>query len=144
MGYSPLDLEAPAEAPRPVVEWEESACLLCAGRRWSIVIEAPDPAPGGGGLWFAVVQCQDCGLCFTNPRPSLRSIGQFYPEQYLPHRTRPGRAAAVGTGRVSREEPRNTRKTRKSTRQTTPGNALATAGVCFSCCSWISWFLPSA
>ena len=42
MGYIPLDLEAPAEAPRPNVEWEESPCLLCAGRRWSIVIEAPD------------------------------------------------------------------------------------------------------
>jgi SAM-dependent methyltransferase len=88
MGYSPLDLEAPAEAPRPVVEWEETTCLLCAGRRWSIVIEAPDPAPGGAGLWFAVVQCQDCGLCFTNPRPSARCIGQFYSEQYLPHRDR--------------------------------------------------------
>src|SRR5213079_445602 len=51
-------------------------------------------APGSAGLWFAVVQCHDCGLCFTNPRPSVRSIGQFYSEQYLPHRTRPGRAAA--------------------------------------------------
>jgi 2-polyprenyl-3-methyl-5-hydroxy-6-metoxy-1,4-benzoquinol methylase len=88
MGFIPLDLEAPAEAPRPDIEWEESPCLLCGGRRWSIVIEAPDPAPAGAGLWFAVVQCQDCGLCFTNPRPSARSISQFYTERYLPHRTR--------------------------------------------------------
>ena len=88
MVYLPLDLEAPAEAPRPIIEWEECSCLLCGGRRWSIVIEAPDPTPGGAGLWFAVVQCQDCGLCFTNPRPSLRSIGQFYSEKYLPHRAR--------------------------------------------------------
>src|SRR5262249_20522670 len=78
MGFLPLDLEAPAEAPRPVVEWEETGCPLCAGRRWAIVIEAPDPTPAGAGLWFAVVQCQDCGLCFTNPRPNARSIGQFY------------------------------------------------------------------
>jgi 2-polyprenyl-3-methyl-5-hydroxy-6-metoxy-1,4-benzoquinol methylase len=85
MGFLPLDLEAPAGAPRPVVEWEETACPLCAGRRWAIVVEAPDPTPPGAGLWFAVVQCQDCGLCFTNPRPSARSIGQFYSDSYLPH-----------------------------------------------------------
>jgi SAM-dependent methyltransferase len=34
-----------------------------------------------------VVQCPDCGLCFTNPRPSPASIGQFYPDVYRPHRT---------------------------------------------------------
>src|SRR5207302_5160945 len=69
-------------------EWEECTCPLCDGPRWSIVVEAPDPTPGSAGLWFAVVQCQDCGLCFTNPRPNLRSIGQFYPEQYHPHHAR--------------------------------------------------------
>jgi SAM-dependent methyltransferase len=31
------------------------------------------------------VQCQRCGLCFTNPRPSQSSIVQFYPENYAPH-----------------------------------------------------------
>ncbi len=87
MGFLPFDLGV-TEAPRPVVEWEECACSLCAGRRWSILVEAPDPIPGCGGLWFAVVQCQECGLCFTNPRPTPRSIGQFYPDQYLPHRRR--------------------------------------------------------
>jgi SAM-dependent methyltransferase len=88
MGFSPLDLEAPAEAARPEIDWEESPCLLCGGRRWSIVIEAPDPAPAGAGLWFAVVQCQDCGLCFTNPRPSARSITQFYTDHHFPDRAR--------------------------------------------------------
>jgi SAM-dependent methyltransferase len=34
-----------------------------------------------------VVQCQDCGLCFTNPRPCPDTIGQFYPSVYRPHRT---------------------------------------------------------
>jgi SAM-dependent methyltransferase len=32
-----------------------------------------------------VVQCQDCGLCFTNPRPSAESMEQFYPASYPPH-----------------------------------------------------------
>ncbi len=77
------DLAAPS---RPVIEWEEADCPLCAGSHWSPLLEAPDPLPGGAGLWFAVVQCHDCGLCFTNPRPSPRSIGQFYPALYRPHR----------------------------------------------------------
>ncbi len=78
------DLAAPDEAG-PVVEWEEPDCLLCGGSRWTPVIEAPDSTPGGSGLWFAVVQCLDCGLCFTNPRPSPETIGQFYPDDYKPH-----------------------------------------------------------
>ncbi len=86
MIFMPHDLTAPAPSPGPVVEWEEPDCLLCGGRRWTPVIEAPDNTRGGTGLWFAVVQCQDCGLCFTNPRPSAVSIGQFYPAVYGPHR----------------------------------------------------------
>jgi SAM-dependent methyltransferase len=62
-----------------MVEWEEPDCLLCGSHHWVSIIEAPDTATGGSGLWFAVVQCQDCGLCFTNPRPSLKSMRQFYP-----------------------------------------------------------------
>jgi len=72
--------------PLPKIEWEETECLLCGNREWAPVVEAPDPAPGGLGLWFAVVQCQECGLCFTNPRPAADSIGLFYPEDYRPHR----------------------------------------------------------
>src|SRR5207249_972451 len=29
--------------------------------------------------------CDDCGLCYTSPRPDRRSIGQFYPTTYRPH-----------------------------------------------------------
>jgi 2-polyprenyl-3-methyl-5-hydroxy-6-metoxy-1,4-benzoquinol methylase len=86
MIFMPHDLTASASPTGPVVEWEEPDCLLCGGRRWAPVIEAPDQGPDGTGLWFAVVQCQDCGLCFTNPRPSVTSIGQFYPPVYRPHR----------------------------------------------------------
>jgi SAM-dependent methyltransferase len=71
---------------RVQVEWEETACLLCRGRNWFTLLEAPDRTPGGAGLWFAVVQCNDCGLCFTNPRPTPVSMSQFYPAEYGPHR----------------------------------------------------------
>jgi SAM-dependent methyltransferase len=87
MSFFPRDLAAPVASTGLVIEWEEPNCLLCASRNCSPLVEAPDTTAGGTGLWFGVVQCQECGLCFTNPRPSLESIGQFYPEEYGPHRT---------------------------------------------------------
>lgn len=86
MIFMPRDLITPATSSGVIVEWEEPDCLLCGGSHWQPVIEAPDNTKGGTGLWFAVVQCQSCGLCFTNPRPSATSIGQFYPSAYRPHR----------------------------------------------------------
>lgn len=80
----PLDLASPGTSG-PLVEWEEPDCLLCGGSRSTPILEAPDRLPDSTGLWFAVVQCLDCGLCFTNPRPSAASIGQFYPASYRPH-----------------------------------------------------------
>jgi 2-polyprenyl-3-methyl-5-hydroxy-6-metoxy-1,4-benzoquinol methylase len=89
MSFFPFELATPASPPGPVVEWEETNCLLCNGRRWFTLLEAPDCTAGGSGLWFAVVQCQDCGLCFTNPRPTPASLEQFYPTEYRPHKLRP-------------------------------------------------------
>lgn len=86
MSFSLSDPSAVADGP--VIEWEESACLLCGGRDWKQLVETPDQASGSAGLWFVVVQCQRCGLCFTNPRPSPSSIGQFYRPEYGPHRPR--------------------------------------------------------
>jgi SAM-dependent methyltransferase len=87
MNVLPRNRTAPSPASGPVVDWEEAACLLCGSSRSVPLIEAPDNLADGDGLWFAVVRCQDCGLCFTNPRPSFDSIGQFYPAMYWPHRT---------------------------------------------------------
>jgi SAM-dependent methyltransferase len=89
MSFFPRDLAAPAAAAGPVIEWEEPNCLLCHGGRWAPLVEAPDIAPGGSGQWFVVVQCQDCGLCFTNPRPNPKTMVHFYPELYPPHQTPP-------------------------------------------------------
>src|SRR5438094_1813497 len=87
MIFCPHVLSSPAPPAQFTVEWEETDCLLCGRRHWSQIIEAPDLISGGSGLWFVVVQCQDCGLCFTNPRPSPNCIGHFYPAVYRPHRT---------------------------------------------------------
>jgi 2-polyprenyl-3-methyl-5-hydroxy-6-metoxy-1,4-benzoquinol methylase len=82
MSCSPHGMATAVTATGPIVEWEETNCSLCGGQNWSPLLEAADNARGGTGLWFFVVQCQDCGLCFTNPRPSPGSIDQFYPALY--------------------------------------------------------------
>lgn len=79
--------------PRPGTDWEECSCLLCGSSRWQPFVEATDYAQAGTGLWFMVVRCPDCGLCFTNPRPSERGIGTFYHTDYAPHRSVEGRNA---------------------------------------------------
>jgi 2-polyprenyl-3-methyl-5-hydroxy-6-metoxy-1,4-benzoquinol methylase len=81
----PREDPTPADAHRPQVAWEEAPCAQCAGRHWTPLIEAQDPDGGEDGLWFAVVQCDSCGTCFTNPRPDRVSIHQFYPDSYTPH-----------------------------------------------------------
>jgi SAM-dependent methyltransferase len=85
MGYFARNLEIPAASSRLGIEWEDTCCLLCGGHTATPLVEAPDRMPGSQGLWFVVVQCQECGLCFTNPRPSVRSIEPFYPVGYGPH-----------------------------------------------------------
>jgi 2-polyprenyl-3-methyl-5-hydroxy-6-metoxy-1,4-benzoquinol methylase len=69
---------------RAAVEWQEPRCLLCNSSEGSMLVEAPDSLPGGSGLWFAVMQCQDCGLCYTCPRPSTMAMSQFYPKHRSP------------------------------------------------------------
>jgi 2-polyprenyl-3-methyl-5-hydroxy-6-metoxy-1,4-benzoquinol methylase len=80
------------DTARPEVTWEEADCPLCAHRAWTPLVEARDPLPPGGGLWFAVVRCVRCGTCFTNPRPDAASIRHFYPTDYLPFRRPRNRA----------------------------------------------------
>jgi 2-polyprenyl-3-methyl-5-hydroxy-6-metoxy-1,4-benzoquinol methylase len=75
-----------AAPPAAEIHWQQTACPLCGGVRYAPLLEAPEPALPVGPR-FAVVQCADCGLCFTNPRPSPESIRQFYPQTYRPHQT---------------------------------------------------------
>jgi 2-polyprenyl-3-methyl-5-hydroxy-6-metoxy-1,4-benzoquinol methylase len=86
-------LAAPVESDHvhPRVTWEETACPLCGLDKASLLLEAPDPVPiDGHGLRFAVVRCENCGLTYTNPRPTPATIARFYPADYRPHR-RPGK-----------------------------------------------------
>jgi 2-polyprenyl-3-methyl-5-hydroxy-6-metoxy-1,4-benzoquinol methylase len=62
---------------------EETACPLCDNR-------ASDPVVESAGSACRVVRCRDCGLAYTNPRPTPHAIGQFYPDDYTPYQDRAG------------------------------------------------------
>ena len=76
-------------SPRENVVWDDGTTWrrTSGGRFGTPKNEPADNAEGGSGLWFAVVQCQKCGLCFTNPRPTVATIRRFYPPTYRPHQT---------------------------------------------------------
>src|SRR5947209_7895693 len=91
---------SPTAPPTPGIldiRWEECACPLCGGRNAAPLVRAPDFDPEDTGLWFTVVRCLDCGLCFTNPRPDRASMARFYPADYRPHRL-PETGAPAGPG----------------------------------------------
>jgi 2-polyprenyl-3-methyl-5-hydroxy-6-metoxy-1,4-benzoquinol methylase len=67
------------------VQWEQTSCPLCRSQRWSTLLEAPD-FEAAAATSYTVVRCRECGLCFTSPRPSPASMGQFYGAAYRPHR----------------------------------------------------------
>jgi 2-polyprenyl-3-methyl-5-hydroxy-6-metoxy-1,4-benzoquinol methylase len=95
LGFPPeiAPFPAPDSQADPPLRWEECDCLLCGSGRWQIILEAP-AHPERADLRFAVTRCADCGLVFTNPRPTADSLGRFYPDNYAPHR--PARAKAAG------------------------------------------------
>jgi len=95
------------------IEWEECPCLLCGGDQSVPLVESPDRSVAAG-KWFLVVQCQDCGLCFTNPRPSQRSLPQFQSRndglnrhfsEERPGKIAPGRWRLPGASRYRRAMP---------------------------------------
>jgi 2-polyprenyl-3-methyl-5-hydroxy-6-metoxy-1,4-benzoquinol methylase len=65
-------------------EMETVDCPLCWGGKHDTVLFAKDDVTHFGGS-FRIVRCQNCELTFTNPRPTARSLGLFYPEDYKPH-----------------------------------------------------------
>lgn len=85
MSFVPRETQFCEETASHGVDWEECDCLSCGSESWAALVEAPDQAPGSAGLWFMVVKCQECGLCFTNPRPRASAIDGFYGRDYPPH-----------------------------------------------------------
>ena len=63
-------------------------CDLCGGRRQRAVRLYPEYLLFTGER-FRLVRCEDCGLHFLNPRPSEAIIGEYYPDDYAAHVSRP-------------------------------------------------------
>jgi 2-polyprenyl-3-methyl-5-hydroxy-6-metoxy-1,4-benzoquinol methylase len=65
-----------------MAKFERSNCSLCGARGASVVYRnCRDRRHRLPGL-FDLVRCDDCGLVRTDPRPSVGSIGEFYPPSY--------------------------------------------------------------
>lgn len=61
---------------------EEVSCDLCGSQRYSEIYRMPDIL-FHPDEWFSVVECAECGLGFTNPRPTRQEIGRYYPETFF-------------------------------------------------------------
>ena len=61
---------------------ESPPCPLCGGERRHIVLAAGDRLDPSSRELYTVVRCDECGLAFTDPRPTPEAIGRFYPESY--------------------------------------------------------------
>jgi SAM-dependent methyltransferase len=57
------------------------ACNLCGSHRHTQVYEMPDLRYFPDEL-FQVVECDECGLGFLNPRPTIEEIAKYYPPEY--------------------------------------------------------------
>lgn len=69
-----------------VSEWgeelEEVSCPLCGGAETETVLVGNDLLYGKPGT-YPVVKCSGCGLSYVNPRPTFRSLGAHYPDDYF-------------------------------------------------------------
>lgn len=64
---------------------EETICNLCGANDTELVYEVKDRLMRLPGT-FSLVRCQQCGLVYLNPRPTMKEIGHYYPEEYGPYK----------------------------------------------------------
>jgi 2-polyprenyl-3-methyl-5-hydroxy-6-metoxy-1,4-benzoquinol methylase len=67
----------------PSVTLEDRDCPLGCARDDDFILKGRDRLNNLPGD-FTVVRCRACGLLRTNPRPTLETMGYYYPEQYSP------------------------------------------------------------
>ena len=61
--------------------FETTACLLCGSTRTHDQHSGPDYLMHLPGTFY-LVRCEECGLIYQNPRPSLQQVGHYYPDDY--------------------------------------------------------------
>ena len=60
---------------------ENINCYLCGEKNDKFLFNAKDRLLGIKGV-FKIVQCQNCGLIYLNPRPKKALLNDFYPQNY--------------------------------------------------------------
>lgn len=60
-------------------------CDLCGSKKYKPVATQTDLIHKKTKQYFTIVECQECGLNFTNPRPSITKISDYYSESYSYH-----------------------------------------------------------
>ena len=63
---------------------EETECPICDFKKTKEIFVGNDKLIKRKGK-FRVVQCNSCGLIYTNPRPTEDTISYFYPANYDPY-----------------------------------------------------------
>jgi SAM-dependent methyltransferase len=64
-----------------LADFESVACDLCGSEDMDLLFTGPDKLMRLPGI-FRVVRCRECGLVRQNPRPTLSSMGVYYPPNY--------------------------------------------------------------
>ncbi len=60
---------------------ESVSCALCGKDDLIPVLESKDYRFKASSQVFCLVQCDNCGLVYVNPRPTREEIGKFYPDE---------------------------------------------------------------
>jgi len=66
------------------INLEDIPCPICQKYDDKLILTGNDRLHGLPGE-FTIVKCNKCGLMRTNPRPTIDSIGLYYPEDYGPY-----------------------------------------------------------
>ncbi len=66
---------------------ERVTCNLCGSANQKPLYMLADWLLDQPQTQTTLVQCQDCGLVYQNPRPGIEEIGQYYPSDYEPFTT---------------------------------------------------------
>jgi ubiquinone/menaquinone biosynthesis C-methylase UbiE len=64
------------------MEMERANCILCGSNNSKMLLRAKDYRFKVLDCEFNLVQCQNCGLIFIDPRPTKREMIHFYPRDY--------------------------------------------------------------
>ena len=90
MSATSLFTPAPAGSLAPAEPLETlTACPVCQAHSFRDKLQVPDRSVSQET--FTIVQCQQCGFQFTNPRPDAAHIGRYYESPaYVSHNSEAG------------------------------------------------------